>query len=37
MSLSTQYSSGTYLGRIAVLKSQSNVEISFSGQEIGEA
>ena len=37
MSLSTQYSSGTYLGRIAVLKSQSIVEIRFSGQEIGEA
>lgn len=37
MSLSTQYSSETYLGRIAVIKSQSIVEIRFSGQDIGEA
>ena len=36
MSLSTQYSTGTYQRRIAVLKSQSIVEIRLSGQEIGE-
>ncbi len=37
MSLSTQYSTGNYLGRIAVIKSQSIVEIRFSSQDIGEA
>ena len=36
MSLSTQYSTGTFKRRIAVIKSQSIVEIRFSGQEIGE-
>ena len=36
MSLSTQYSTVTYLGRIAVIKSQSIVEIRLSGQDIGE-
>ena len=36
MSLSTQYSTGTYQRRIAVIKSQSIVEIRLSGQEIGE-
>ena len=33
MSLSTQYSTGNYLGRIAVIKSQSIVEIRFSSQD----
>lgn len=36
MSLSTQYSTGAYTSRTAVLKSQSIVEIRFSGQDIGE-
>ena len=36
MSLSAQYSTGTYKRRIAQIKSQSIVEIRFSGQEIGE-
>ena len=36
MSLSTHYSTGTYQRRIAVIKSQSIVEIRLSGQEIGE-
>lgn len=36
MSLSTQYSTGTYTRRIAVLKSQSIVEIKFSDSEAGE-
>lgn len=36
MSLSTQYSTGTYQRRIAVIKSQSVVEIRISGQDIGE-
>lgn len=37
MSLSTQSSNGTFTRRVAVIKSQSIVEIRFSGQEIGEA
>ena len=37
MSISTQYSTGTYTRRIAVIKSQSIVEIRFSGQDVGEA
>lgn len=37
MSFSTQYQTGTYTRRIAVIKSQSIVEIRFSGQEAGEA
>ncbi|MDE6104956.1 MAG: hypothetical protein K2G38_04675 [Clostridia bacterium] len=37
MSLSTQYQTGTFTRRVAVIKSQSIVEIKFSGQEIGEA
>jgi len=37
MSLSKQYSSGTFKRRVAAIKSQSIVEIKFSGQEIGEA
>ena len=36
MSLSTQYSTGTYTRRVAVLKSQSIVEIKFSDREAGE-
>lgn len=36
MSLSTQYSTGNYQRRIAVIKSQSIVEIRLSGQDIGE-
>ncbi len=36
MSLSTQYSTGTYTRRLAVINSQSIVEIRFSGQDIGE-
>ena len=36
MSLSTQYSTGTYTRRIAVIKSQSIVEIKFSDRESGE-
>lgn len=36
MSLTTQYSTGTFTRRIAVIKSQSIVEIRFSGQDIGE-
>ncbi|MDE6442639.1 MAG: DUF3794 domain-containing protein [Clostridia bacterium] len=35
MSLSTQYSTGTYTRRIAVIKSQSIVEIKFSDSEAG--
>lgn len=36
MSLSTQNSTGAYSRRVAVIKSQSIVEIRFSGQEAGE-
>lgn len=36
MSLSTQYSTGTYTRRIAVIKSQSIVEIKFSDSDAGE-
>lgn len=36
MSLETQYQSGSFSRRIAVLKSQSIVEIKFSGQDVGE-
>ena len=36
MSLSTEYSTGTLLGRIAVLKTQSIVELRISGQDVGE-
>ena len=37
MSLSTQYQTGAFTRRVAVIKSQSIVEIRFSGQETGEA
>lgn len=37
MSLSTQSSNGTFTRRVAVIKSQSIVEIRFSDREIGEA
>ncbi len=36
MSLSTQYSTGTYVGRVAEIKSQSIVEIRVSDRDIGE-
>ncbi len=36
MSLSTQCATGAYTGCVSVIKSQSIVEIRFSGQEIGE-
>ena len=36
MSLETQYSSGSFSRRIAELKSQSIVEIKFSGQDMGD-
>lgn len=36
MSISTQYSTGTFTRRIAAIKSQSIVEIRFSGQDAGE-
>lgn len=36
MSLSTQYSTQTYTRRTAVIKSQSIVEVRFSGQDVGE-
>ncbi len=36
MSLSTQSAAGAYSRRVAVIKSQSIVEIRFSGREAGE-
>ena len=36
MSLLTQYTTGTYTRRVADIKSQSIIEIRFSGQDIGD-
>lgn len=36
MSVNSQYQTGNYTRRVAVLKSQSVVEIKFSGQDMGE-
>lgn len=37
MSLTTQYATGSYMRKVTAIKSQSIIEIRFSGQEISEA